>query len=87
MAQSRCGLLCNECEYREQMNCAGCIAIIKPFWGDECPIKLCCEGKELEHCGLCANIPCELLSQFSFDKEQGDDGKRIEQCYLWAQKG
>jgi hypothetical protein len=25
-----------------------------------------------------------LLNQFAYDKEQGDDGKRIEQCRKWA---
>ena len=42
-AESRCGLLCSECAYREQMNCAGCVHIQKPFWGDSCPVKSCCE--------------------------------------------
>ena len=39
MIESRCGLLCSECNYREQMNCKGCIVIHKPFWGDACPVK------------------------------------------------
>jgi hypothetical protein len=25
-----------------------------------------------------------LLHQFAYDKEQGDNGKRIEQCKAWA---
>jgi len=45
----------------------------EPFWGDSCPVKSCCEGKGLEHCGKCSDFPCELLSQFAYDKEQGDD--------------
>lgn len=82
--ESRCGILCNECEYREKMNCGTCINIEKPFWGDGCPVKNCCEEKELEHCGLCSDFPCDLLNQFAYDKDQGDDGKRIEQCKKWA---
>jgi hypothetical protein len=66
------------------MNCKGCIAITKPFWGDACPVKVCCEEKKQEHCGLCPDFPCDLLVQFSYDKEQGDNGKRIEQCRVWA---
>ena len=46
MIESRCGLLCGKCEYREKMNCNGCIAITKPFWGDVCPVKTCCEEKK-----------------------------------------
>lgn len=82
-AESRCGLLCSECAYREQMNCAGCVHIQKPFWGDSCPVKSCCEEKGLEHCGLCEEFPCGLLNQFAYDKQQGDDGKRIERCRRW----
>lgn len=84
MVQSRCGLLCSECGFREQMNCKGCVNIEKPFWGDACPIKACCESKELAHCGECSEFSCALLHQFSFDKKQGDNGKRIEQCKNWA---
>ena len=39
MIESRCGILCSECTYREQMNCEGCVHIQKPFWGDSCPVK------------------------------------------------
>ncbi len=53
MVESRCGILCSECEYREQMGCAGCIHIDKPFWGEGCPLKTCSEEKKLEHCGQC----------------------------------
>lgn len=84
MAESRCGILCGACEYREQMHCKGCVYIDKPFWGDRCPVKACCEDRALEHCGVCADFPCGLLTQFAYDKAQGDDGKRIEQCKKWA---
>jgi hypothetical protein len=83
MIESRCGCLCNECDYRETANCGGCIAITKPIWGESCPVKDCCESKNLDHCGLCEDFPCEMLNQFAYDEEQGDDGKRIEQCRHW----
>lgn len=85
MIESRCGILCSECSYKEQMNCRGCISIEKPFWGDLCPVKSCCESKRQEHCGECSDFPCELLNKFAYDKEQGDNGKRIEQCICWAE--
>ena len=84
MIESRCGILCNECKYKEPMKCYGCVNIAKPFWGEQCPVKSCCENKNLEHCGKCEVFPCELLTQFAYDKEQGDNGKRIEQCKKWA---
>ena len=84
MIESRCGILCSECEYKEQVNCKGCVNIDKLFWGDRCEVKSCCEDKGFLYCGKCDNFPCDLLNQFSYDKEQGDDGKRIEQCKKWA---
>lgn len=84
MVESRCGILCGACEYRDKMHCGGCVHIDKPFWGDACPVKSCCESKGLEHCGTCRDFPCDLLGQFAYDKEQGDEGKRIEQCRDWA---
>ena len=45
MIDSRCGLLCSDCSFRETMGCKGCVNIDKPFWGDSCPVKSCCEKK------------------------------------------
>ena len=81
--ESRCGLLCRECAYREQMNCDGCVQIEKPFWGDSCPVKACCETRQHAHCGQCEYFPCDLLNSFAYDEKQGDNGKRIEQCKCW----
>ncbi len=86
MIESRCGLLCGECSYQEQVGCKGCVNITKPFWGDHCPVKSCCEANGLEHCGQCERFPCELLNQFAYDEKQGDQGKRIEQCRRWLEK-
>ena len=82
MIESRCGILCGQCQYREQMGCPGCVNIDKPFWADACPVKACTEGKTHAHCGQCQNFPCQLLNQFAYDEKQGDGGKRIEQCRL-----
>lgn len=84
MIESRCGIRCSECEYKDSMNCGGCVNIVKPFWGDECSVKACCENRNISHCGLCSDFPCKLLNRFAYDKEQGDDGKRILQCREWA---
>lgn len=86
MMESRCGILCSACTYREQMGCKGCTQITKPFWGDSCPVKACCEQKQHGHCGTCEAFPCKLLNQFAFDEEQGDEGKRIDQCRLWQKE-
>jgi len=87
IAQSRCGLLCNECSYKESHGCIGCIALNgKPFWG-ECPVAACCQKKGFIHCGECPDIPCEELTEFSCgDSEHSDNpkGARIEICKAWA---
>lgn len=86
MIDTRCGLRCEGCEYKESCNCGGCIATNGvPFHG-ACPVAECCQNKGFVHCGECPDIPCALLSQYSCDPEHGDNppGARIEQCRKWA---
>ena len=67
MVESRCGLLCSQCGYRESTGCKGCVRIEKPFWGEKCPVKSCCQA----------------LHGFAYDPQQGDGGARIRQCGKW----
>ena len=85
MMESRCGLLCGECRFHAEGGCQGCVNIEAPFWG-ACPVKNCCESKELAHCGLCREFPCQQLTDFAYDAAQGDNGRRIEQCRLWREQ-
>ena len=78
MIESRCGLLCSDCSFREAMGCKGCAQMEKPFWADSCPVKSCCEQKGLRHCGECDDFVCPLLHTFAYDMEQSDHGARIE---------
>ena len=80
MIESRCGLRCSDCNFRESMGCKGCVNMDKPFWADSCPVKSCCEKKGLQHCGECDGFVCPLLQTFAYDMEQSDNGARIEQC-------
>ncbi len=86
MAESRCGLLCSECKWREIMKCEGCLKIKKPFWGPKCAIKDCCEGKEKAHCGQCQQFPCKQLHEFAFDPATQNEGDRIERLEEWARE-
>ena len=86
MKESRCGLLCSQCAYKESTGCKGCTAIDKPFWGESCPVKSCCEGRLLPHCGMCGSFPCRTLEGFAYDPQQGDNGARIEQCAQWRKE-
>ncbi|MBD5554078.1 MAG: DUF3795 domain-containing protein [Roseburia sp.] len=84
MVESRCGLLCSECSFREKVGCKGCVSMEKPFWADNCPVKSCCESKEQKHCGECNDFVCAQLHTFAYDMEQSDNGVRIEQCRKWC---
>lgn len=86
MEESRCGLLCSQCGYRESMGCAGCTEIARPFWGEKCPVKSCCEGRGHVHCGQCADFPCQTLEGFAYDPGQGDGGARIQRCRAWREE-
>lgn len=87
MIDSRCGLHCTDCAYKEPCNCGGCIETNgHPFHG-ECPIAVCCQNKGYVHCGECPDIPCKQLYAYSYlDKEHGDNppGARVEQCKRWT---
>jgi hypothetical protein len=64
-----CGLYCGQCEYFGK-ECAGCGYVEgKPFWASAlptgtCPFHQCCRNdKNLEHCGLCGDCPCQMFSE------------------------
>ena len=78
---SRCGLSCAECTYKEATGCGGCIATNgHPFHG-ECELAKCAENKGKRFCGECPEFPdCELLNRFSYDPVHGENGGRIERC-------
>lgn len=82
MAESRCGLLCSQCEFRASMGCGMCVNSPAPFHG-ACAVKNCCEEKGLEYCGTCSQFPCQLLKEYAYDPEHGDNGARIIQCQNW----
>lgn len=85
MIDSRCGLHCTGCGYKESCGCKGCIETSgHPFHG-ECPVAVCCQSRGSVHCGECFEFPCELLKRYSCDPEHGDipHGARIEQCRQW----
>jgi hypothetical protein len=91
MVESRCGLVCSECEYKkEPYNCGGCVATNgNPFYG-ECKVAACCQSKGFGHCGRCHDMPCEMLYFYSYlDKEHGDNppGARIEKLKKWLKEG
>ena len=80
MFDTFCGLECSVCKYKEENNCAGCIASGgKPFHG-KCEVADCAISKKKRYCGECEKFPCEILNRYSFDPKHGDNGARIEHC-------
>jgi len=65
-----CGLYCGNCEFLGD-KCKGCgHEEGKPFWTeimkmDACPLYDCCiSKKDMEHCGLCDELPCGTFLSF-----------------------
>ena len=88
MIESRCGLCCSSCEFKETEGCRGCIETNgHPFHG-ECRLAQCSIEKKIRYCGECKDFPCELLKAFSFDENFGDNpkGARIEKCRKWNEE-
>jgi len=63
-----CGLYCGDCEFLGE-KCPGCGQVYgKPFHVElskleVCSIYGCCvDKKQLEHCGLCDEFPCETFT-------------------------
>ena len=82
MITTRCGLDCENCKWKEDFGCGGCIKTGgNPFHG-ECRLAKCCQEKGHVHCGECGEFPCELLISFTNDEENGDNppGARVEVC-------
>jgi len=83
----KCGIYCGDCKFRQKTNCPGCGKTApNMFWG-ECRLARCCIEKGYDHCGLCPDVPCAMLKEFSFDATHGDNGVRIERCMAWAKEG
>ena len=45
MYESRCGIRCDSCGRKEEVNCTGCLNMKLPFWGGECRVKSSCERR------------------------------------------
>jgi hypothetical protein len=62
-----CGIFCGDCSFYKK-DCQGCGYVEgRPFWTSDipsgiCPLHDCCRNsKNLEHCGLCEELPCRIF--------------------------
>jgi hypothetical protein len=79
-----CGAYCGTCQWRPKTHCPGCQAAGgNTFWG-ECAVATCAIKKGLEHCGLCADVPCQTLQEYFDHPEHGDRGERLANLKAWA---
>ena len=93
-----CGTYCPTCRFYG-VKCGGCGAVKgKPFWvkeynRDVCRMYGCCvDGKKLEHCGECAELPCETFNASSDPSHTPEQSRiscenRIAQLKLRAEAG
>jgi hypothetical protein len=51
----------------EEPTCQGCRSDKLRHHCSECKIRECAEGKGINHCGDCTEIPCEMLRNFQLD--------------------
>ena len=86
MYESRCGVRCDSCGRKGEVNCTGCINMKTTFWGGACAVKSCCESRSLNHCGECPEFPCAMCA--SMGEGMGFDPKpRLEALRQWAGEG
>jgi hypothetical protein len=77
-----CGLYCGDCEYLGE-GCRGCnSALGRPFWTEQfgvavCPLYDCSVNqKGLEHCGLCADFPCQTFDSMRDPSMSDEEAER-----------
>lgn len=62
MADTYCGKMCDNCNYRERLGCLGCKTGPGRSWQCECPLAKCCRDKGHETCDTCNfNSSCGTL--------------------------
>lgn len=92
---SPCGHVCDsgKCLFflgKKSPLCPGCIKCAgNPFWG-ECKVYKCAAEKNIEHCGLCEEFPCQILpEQFDPSNPRGKEEAifRIGQLAIRAKIG
>ena len=79
---SPCGIYCGDCEHIGQ-KCQGCGKVEgKPYWTKQygvevCPLYDCCSNmKQLEHCGMCTDFPCEIFSSLRDPSLSDEDAEQ-----------
>lgn len=80
---SACGMKCTECDFFGKY-CEGCDYIKgQPFWAMDtpdgrCGIYHCCTYKrKYDHCGSCAELPCELFKILKDPKVSEEEHLRM----------
>ncbi|MBQ7015074.1 MAG: DUF3795 domain-containing protein [Clostridia bacterium] len=64
MAKTFCGKNCDECTYKEELDCPGCEKGPGNPWNGDCKIVNCCVNKGHKSCETCSmNEPCGTRSR------------------------
>ncbi|MCL2519276.1 MAG: DUF3795 domain-containing protein [Oscillospiraceae bacterium] len=68
MKLSSCGIDCESCEYFINKKCEGCYVCAPKgqcVWGGNCDLYECAANKNLPHCGMCDDFPCDMLKEWA----------------------
>lgn len=64
MSKTFCGKNCDECTYKEELNCPGCEQGPGNTWRGDCKISRCCDDKGHNNCETCSmKAACGTLSR------------------------
>jgi hypothetical protein len=48
----------------DEVRCGGCLSDDRFVYCEVCPIRNCCEEKEIEGCHQCDEFPCQFMDEF-----------------------
>lgn len=71
MEGTYCGKLCEECQYKEMLQCPGCKEGPGKAWNCECELAKCCRDKGHQNCTTCSySTSCGKLRGRNNEPEQ-----------------
>jgi hypothetical protein len=79
-----CGSYCGDCTWKVKTGCKGCKASQGEMFYGECAVAKCAISRNLDHCGLCPELPCAVIQKAFDNPEHGDKGERLSNLQAWA---
>lgn len=83
MNLSICGIDCDSCNFFTEKTCGGCREAApkgRCVWGGRCDLYDCAAAKGHEHCGKCADFPCDTLKEWASSENTERIQNLIDLC-------